>query len=226
MAFRFRCPACNAVLSAAEDLAGVHITCAMCEAVLEVPKPPKKAAAAPPKKEGSPGPAAPAKQEASETVADEAALGFRGRKRPPDDEMDMTPMVDVTFLLLIFFMITAAFSMQKSFEVPTPNDAKTTAAARTLQDFENDPNFVVVRIDSQGTFSVTAAEFVKETPSRGELLAQLKLARQGNKSGVVPTRMLVVAHGEAEHEKVVFAIDAGTAVGMEEVKMLTVEGDE
>ncbi|HUG70447.1 MAG TPA: biopolymer transporter ExbD [Pirellulaceae bacterium] len=35
-------------------------------------------------------------------------------------ESDMTPMVDVTFLLLIFFMVTAAFAMQRSMVVPKP----------------------------------------------------------------------------------------------------------
>ena len=40
------------------------------------------------------------------------------RKNRPEEEMDMTPMVDVTFLLLIFFMVTAAFSLQKSIEMP------------------------------------------------------------------------------------------------------------
>ena len=32
----------------------------------------------------------------------------------PEDELDMTPMVDVTFLLLIFFMVTASFTRSKS----------------------------------------------------------------------------------------------------------------
>ena len=40
---------------------------------------------------------------------------FTPRKMNRDDnEIDMTPMVDTTFLLLLFFMITAAFSLQKS----------------------------------------------------------------------------------------------------------------
>ena len=40
-----------------------------------------------------------------------------GRHRPDFETMDLTPMVDVTFLLLIFFMITAAFDLQKKFDV-------------------------------------------------------------------------------------------------------------
>ena len=36
-------------------------------------------------------------------------------------EADMTPMVDATFLLLIFFMVTAAFTMQSAIVVPKPS---------------------------------------------------------------------------------------------------------
>ncbi|MEM9659397.1 MAG: biopolymer transporter ExbD, partial [Planctomycetota bacterium] len=44
------------------------------------------------------------------------------RARRQDDELDLTPMVDVTFLLLIFFMITAAFAVQKAISVPPISD--------------------------------------------------------------------------------------------------------
>ena len=47
-------------------------------------------------------------------------FSFVKKEKAEQPEMDMTPMVDVTFLLLIFFMVTAAFTMQKSFEIPTP----------------------------------------------------------------------------------------------------------
>ena len=50
--------------------------------------------------------------------ADEPTLPSRPENSTPRDELDMTPMVDVTFLLLIFFMVTASFSLQKSLPVP------------------------------------------------------------------------------------------------------------
>ena len=37
------------------------------------------------------------------------------------EDMDLTPMVDVTFLLLIFFMITASFTLQNTITVPPPD---------------------------------------------------------------------------------------------------------
>lgn len=64
-----------------------------------------------------------------------------GRDSPEFEEMDLTPMVDVTFLLLIFFMITASFSVQKQMDgkpattddaaavaVPEPENAKVEAS--------------------------------------------------------------------------------------------------
>lgn len=63
-----------------------------------------------------------------------------GRDSPEFEEMDLTPMVDVTFLLLIFFMITASFTVQKQMEgspattddaaavaVPPPDNAQVEA---------------------------------------------------------------------------------------------------
>ncbi|MFM7973431.1 MAG: ExbD/TolR family protein, partial [Pirellula sp.] len=51
------------------------------------------------------------------------------KKELPKDDMDMTPMVDVTFLLLIFFMITANFTMQKSIQVPAEKSDEASSQA-------------------------------------------------------------------------------------------------
>ena len=67
----------------------------------------------------------------------------RPRKRA-DDELDLTPMVDVTFLLLIFFMITAAFAAAKAISVP-PTKESDAAPTVTVEDLENDS--IVIRID-------------------------------------------------------------------------------
>jgi biopolymer transport protein ExbD len=117
-------------------------------------------------------------------------------------------------------MVTAAFSLQKSLPVPTPQEAKTSAAPKTLADFEDDPQWIVVKIDSSSTFHVISGDIDKETPSRTELLVQLRQARAR-----AATHMLVVAHGDARHEQVIIAMDAGSSVGLEDVKLLTVEED-
>jgi len=62
----------------------------------------------------------------------------------PEEELDMTPMVDVTFLLLIFFMVTAAFSLQKSIEVPRQ---ETDAPSVNVEEETEDTDMVEVQVD-------------------------------------------------------------------------------
>ena len=212
------------MLSAQEVMAGAAVSCPTCNTVLEVPRPPHPK----PPTGNHVGPVEDAggQPKPEEALAREAPVQFGADKESTRDEMDMTPMVDVTFLLLIFFMVTAAFSMQKSFEVPAPDESQPSTQVKTLEDFEDDPHFVVVRIDAYNTYRVIAADWDREAPSEQELLVQLREAKRGDSQGIVPNRLLVVANGEALHEKVVTVLDAGATVGMEEVKMVTVEEDE
>jgi biopolymer transport protein ExbD len=139
-----------------------------------------------------------------------------------DSEMDMTPMVDVTFLLLIFFMVTAAFSLQKSLEIPKPKQDEPSINAQQ-QDPEDDPAYVTVFVDEFNTYRVVTVDWDVEAPSEQELLRKLREARNGDSAGNIPTKLLVKAHGDSLHEKVVAALDAGTEVGMEQVQLMTVE---
>jgi biopolymer transport protein ExbD len=58
-------------------------------------------------------------QEAPAKVTKKTALGLRKRKRV-GIKIDMTPMVDVAFLLLIFFMVTTVFRRPLAMEVNMP----------------------------------------------------------------------------------------------------------
>lgn len=50
-------------------------------------------------------------------------------ERPPmDDEMDITPMIDMTFLLLIFFVLTSKMTAEQSYEVPPAKHGSTIAS--------------------------------------------------------------------------------------------------
>jgi biopolymer transport protein ExbD len=155
-------------------------------------------------------------------------LIFREERKGQEAEMDMTPMVDVVFQLLIFFMLTASFTMQKSQQHPKPESNEPSSQPKSVDDFQQDPDYVVVRVDAQNTFHVSGAlwEDEIEAPSRQELLVKLREARQGDSQGNVPSKMIVIANGEALHEFVVTAIDAGNDVGMDEVQLVSAEDDE
>lgn len=40
------------------------------------------------------------------------------RKKPPEGDLDITPMIDVTFLLLIFFMVASTMQPEADVDVP------------------------------------------------------------------------------------------------------------
>lgn len=204
---RFTCPCCNARIGAAPEMNAELIDCPHCETRLLVPDPTQASLV----------------QVGDLPVAEEAAFGFDHGRDTSVPEMDMTPMVDVTFLLLIFFMVTAAFSLQKSFEIPTPREDRPSTQVVTLDDFDEDPDYVVVRIDENSTFFVSAAGWdeEQEAPSKQDLLISLKQARDS--AEVPPSKLLVIAHSDAWHEKVVMALDAGTEVGITEVKLVTMD---
>lgn len=145
--------------------------------------------------------------------------------RDRSDEVDMTPMVDVTFLLLIFFMITSAFQMQKSFQVPTPSVDQASLNAKTLEEYEEDPDYVTVRVDEFNTYYVAAAAWDEEAEALSVQDLLINLRRAKNADSARATRMLILANGEATHERVVKAIDAGNQVGLADVKLVTVESD-
>ncbi len=151
-----------------------------------------------------------------QSLGDDEALQLRSEAN--EDEMDLTPMVDVTFLLLIFFMITAAFAVQKALEVPPINDE---AASQPVDSLEDDS--IVVRIDADNVFWIGAPKWNEEqrTPSVPEMLAKVREARGSGSDG--PTKMLVQANGDSRHEFVVAALDAGSGVGLEEIKLMSYE---
>jgi biopolymer transport protein ExbD len=140
-------------------------------------------------------------------------------RRKPDDEMDLTPMVDVTFLLLIFFMITAAFAAAKAISVPPTNESDA-APTQTVEDLENDS--IVIRIDGDNVYWISAPLWTEEQQavSRAEMRSKVREAREEGKG---PTKLLVQANGSARHEAVVAALDAGSGAGLEEIQLLSYE---
>ena len=144
-----------------------------------------------------------------------------------DAEMDMTPMVDIVFQLLIFFMVTASFSLQKSLEVPPMEQDEEDQQVQTIQDHEEDDSTVIVRIDGDNVFWLSSAAWneEKEAPSVQEMLVKLREARQVKQGATPPSKLLVLASPDAIHEKVIAALDAGSEVGMEEVQLSTDQGE-
>ena len=128
-----------------------------------------------------------------------------------DDEMDLTPMVDVTFQLLIFFMVSASFSLQKSIEVPTPDPDQKGASqqVQTIDDLHG--TSIIVKIDASNTI------WIDDEPlgDVGRLADTLrdKMRREQK------TELLVTADNQSLHRTIIAVIDAANEVGMQKIRM-------
>ena len=72
--------------------------------------------------------------------------GLRRPKRRIAIRIDMTPMVDIAFLLLIFYMVTTVFAMPQAMEINLP-------PADQTEDVEvKESNLLTIRVDDEGRF--------------------------------------------------------------------------
>ncbi len=146
-------------------------------------------------------------------------------RRREESDMDMTPMVDVTFLLLIFFMVTAAFTAQKSLPLPTPKPDEPSSQA--VPKDEQDPSTVTVIVDSLNTYRIITNDWEAEAPSEQEMRIKIREASQGDSTGTKPNKVLIKAHVDATHARVVVAaMDAAADSNIGAIQYMVIEEDE
>jgi biopolymer transport protein ExbD/ribosomal protein S27E len=149
-----------------------------------------------------------------------SVTSFQRPKQAQTDEMDMTPMVDVTFLLLIFFMITASFAVQKSIQRPTQ---KTDAPSSTAQQIEEDKDSLVIQVDEFNAYNIIISGSDTSASSKQDLIVKLKDYQGATNAGERAVKLVVDAHENCIHSAVVDALDAGREAGFENFEVRTVE---
>ncbi len=165
--------------------------------------------------------------EAERIAAEEKALAAATtsftRPRPAaSQDMDMTPMVDVTFLLLIFFMITASFSVQKSIQRPAQK-SEDPSVTPVQREEEDNPDLVTVQVDEFNAYNVITVDWDRVVGSKQDLIVALADAHAGGSSGRQPSKLLVQAHEDSMHSAVIAALDAGREARFESFEVSTVE---
>ena len=146
-------------------------------------------------------------------IGDEAGefpLAIR-RRSNLEEEMDLTPMVDVTFQLLIFFMVSASFSLQKSIEVPTPDPDQKGASqqVQTLDDLQG--TSIIVKIDASNTIWIDDEPLADALRLSDTLRDKMRREQK--------TELLVTADAASLHRTVISVIDAANEVGMQKIRM-------
>ncbi|HAL91985.1 MAG TPA: hypothetical protein DCM68_03045 [Verrucomicrobia bacterium] len=108
------------------------------------------------------------------------------KKQYPDAKLDMTPMIDVVFQLIIFFVVTAAMQ-NKAMETNVRMAMAPNGPVETVKD----PRTVVVDVTEEGMIQI-----MKTRISEGQLLTILNNARKrsGQSTPVVIRGDLTTKH--------------------------------
>jgi|GEM_PF-3224740 biopolymer transport protein ExbD len=153
-----------------------------------------------------------------ETEQDPPVAFSEGKKLAGDDGLDMTPMIDVTFLLLIFFMLTASFTVQESLE--TPHSKVDEPSTQSVEEQEDNLEYVEVIIDQNNTYYVTTrGEAEVEAGSDRDMQARVRSAKEEYNA----VKLIITAHVDSLHNKMVKAWDTGVANGFEKIEVRTTE---
>lgn len=142
-------------------------------------------------------------------------MKFQRRKKEKID-ISMTSMIDVVFLLLIFFMVTTSFTRQSELKINLP-EAKGSEA-------EDYPKTVTMEIDAKGVYNLIASDgqshFLPDQ-NRDTLTRELtKLASQGKD---IP--FIINADGKTPLQTVITVLEVAKDIGFDHVTFPTQEPD-
>lgn len=121
-------------------------------------------------------------------------------RRRSSAEADMTPMLDIVFILLIFFVVTATFLRENAINMTPPPPGGDPPPSNQ--------STILVRIDGQGMVRVNdeLSDIIAVRARIERLLAETP--DQG---------VLVQAHPQAKNQLVIKAVDQAYSAGVENV---------
>ncbi|MEQ1827872.1 MAG: biopolymer transporter ExbD [Pirellula sp.] len=136
-------------------------------------------------------------------------------------QWDITPMVDVAFLLLIFFMLTASFSIQKVIRTAPPIPEDASASVVQVQPKNTDES-LIVQVDEFNAYTVLTSDGeTHEASSKQELVGILKDLRL--QFGADISRVIVHAHVDSIHGATVACLDAAREAEFTKFQIFAVE---
>lgn len=122
-------------------------------------------------------------------------------RRPEPPRVDITPLIDVVFLMLIFFMVSTTFDKQTQLKVDLPS-------AEAVEKKEQSPNKIEVTIDAKGHFYVNDLELVSHDA------ATLRRAFEKIADGRTDVPVIINGDRNAPIQAMVTVMDVAAQLGM------------
>ena len=135
-------------------------------------------------------------------------MNLRPRRQEQPD-INLTPLIDVVFLLLIFFMVSTTFRKETDLEIDLPKAAQQQKPA--------EQEALTVSVDAQGHYSVN------EQPLGETTIEVLKVALTEAAGERRDLPFIIRADGQAPHQSVVTVLDAAGQLGFRRLGIATVQ---
>jgi biopolymer transport protein ExbD len=133
-------------------------------------------------------------------------LRVRPRAEP---EVNLTSLIDVVLLLLIFFMVSTSFVKQSQISIRLP-EAESAAVVEEI------PEQLDIMITEQGTYLVNGRELINSRPET------IRNALQKLSGGNTNLPLTISADANARHQHVVTAMDVAGKLGFVKISIATV----
>lgn len=134
-------------------------------------------------------------------------LRTRSREEP---EINLTSLIDVVLLLLVFFMITTSFVRESKIGIRLPE-----ASSTAVIEVSKEP--LVIAVTAQGTYLVNGRALLDNRPATLETAIRMT---GGDSPG---TRVTVSADADASHQAVITAMDVAGRLGYIEINLATIQ---
>jgi biopolymer transport protein ExbD len=132
------------------------------------------------------------------------------RKQRENVDINLVSLIDVVFVLLLFFVVTTTFTRETQLRVDLPE-----AVSGSPSEDQNKP--LDIAISADGVFSVNNQILPKSD------LASLMDALQKEANGDTNRPLSISADGKTQHQSVITAMDAAGKLGFSHLRMTTVE---
>ena len=133
-------------------------------------------------------------------------LSLRARTQP---EVNMTSLIDVVFLLLIFFMVSTSFVKQSKINISLPQADSSAVVEEAVDQID-------IMITATGTYLVNGRELIN---NRAETIRN---ALQKVSAGNSRLPLTISADANARHQHVVTAMDVAGRLGFTQISIATV----
>ncbi len=140
-------------------------------------------------------------------------MNFTQKRGHHEASVELTPLIDVVFLLLIFFMVSTTFLRETQLKIDLPE------AAGELQEVEDD--VLEITVDRLGDYAVNDRLLVNN-----DIRTLIRALEDALAEGQPSRRIIITADAGTTHQAVVRAMDAAGKVGLTRISITTKQPSE